>query len=184
MPGQGSRHIIVADLKPDHVGPSLDAVIDEINQAERELPEKERNNKRLSDEFTTSKRKWDLGEATGKALARKGVKLIAELQKLNKEKKKHKEAQAKVKEEFESFRRKSSESQKDFDIWTKKLTSAKKAKRTLTTGREEIANLQATIHASGKEWLAKDVTRAGKKALNHFNDLRAEGRIDDIELKE
>ena len=32
MPGQGSRHITVADLKADHVGPSLDAVIDEIDQ--------------------------------------------------------------------------------------------------------------------------------------------------------
>ena len=47
MPGQGSRNITVADLKADHVGPSLDAVIDEINQAERELPEKERNNKKV-----------------------------------------------------------------------------------------------------------------------------------------
>ena len=59
MPGQGSRHITVADLKADHVGPSLSAVIDRINQAERELPEKERNNKRLSNEFAASKRKWD-----------------------------------------------------------------------------------------------------------------------------
>ena len=42
MPGQGSRNITVADLKPDHVGPLLDAVIDEINQAKRELPERER----------------------------------------------------------------------------------------------------------------------------------------------
>ena len=57
MPGQGSRHITVADLKADHVGPSLGAVIDKINQAERVLPEKERNNERLSNEFASSKRK-------------------------------------------------------------------------------------------------------------------------------
>ena len=184
MPGQGSRHITVADLKADHVGPSLDAVIDEINQAERELPEKERNNKRLSDEFATSKRKWDLAEATRNELTRKGIELMAELQKLNKEKERHEEAQAKVKEEFDSARRKSSESQKEVDIWTKKLTSAKKAKRTLKTGREEIANLQATIQASGKEWLAKDVTWAGNKVLNHFDDKKQERMIDDTKLKE
>ena len=184
MPGQGSRHITVADLKADHVGPSLDAVIDEINQAERELPEKERNNKRLSDEFATSKRKWDLAEATGNELTRKGVKLMAELQKLNKEKKEHEEAQAKLKEEFENSRRESIESQEEVDTWTRRLTSAKKAKRTLTRGRNEIANLQATISASGKDWMAKDVIQAGNKALSHFDDLKAEGRIDDIVLKE
>ena len=88
MPGQGSRHITVADLKADRVGPSLDAVIDEINQVERELPEKERNNERLSNEFAKSKRKWDSAAATGDELAKKGITLMAELQKLNKEKKK------------------------------------------------------------------------------------------------
>ena len=157
MPGQGSRHITVADLKADHVGPSLGAVIDKINQAERVLPEKERNNERLSNEFATSKRKWDLAAATGDELTKRGIKLMAELQQLNKEKRKHEEAQAKVKEEFENSRRESIESQKDVDIWTKELTSAKKAKRILTTGRDKIANLQATISASGKDWLAKDV---------------------------
>ena len=79
MPGQGSRHITVADLKTDHVGPSLDAVIDEINQAQRELPEKERTNEKLSDALATTKRKWDLAEETGNELTRKGIKLMAEL---------------------------------------------------------------------------------------------------------
>ena len=184
MPGQGSRHITVADLKTDHVGPSLDAVIDEINQAQRELPEKERTNKRLSDELATSKRKWDLAEETGNELTRKGIKLMADLQKLNKEKKEHEEAQAKVKEEFDSARRKSSDSQKEVDIWTRKLTSAQKAQRTLKTGREEIAELQASIQASGRTWMEKDVTRAGNEVLNHFDDLKAEGRIDDTKLEE
>ena len=150
MPGQGSRHITVADLKADRVGPSLDAVIDEINQVERELPEKESNNERLSNKFAKSKRKWDSAAATGDELTKRGIKLMTELQQLNKEKKKHEEAQAKLKEEFENSRRESIESQKDVDIWTKKLTSAKKAKRTLTRGRNEIANLQATISLSGK----------------------------------
>ena len=184
MPGQGSRHITVADLKADHVGPSLGAVIDKINQAERVLPEKERNNKRLSNEFAASKRKWDSAAATGDELTKRGIKLMAELQQLNREKRKHEEAQAKVKEEFENSRRESIESQEDVDIWTKKLTSAKKAKRILTTGRDQIANLQAQISASGKEWLSEDVIRAGNKALKHYDDLKAEGRIDDIVLKE
>ena len=184
MPGQGSRNITVADLKPDHVGPSLDAVIDEINQAERELPEREKNNRRLSDEFETSKRKWEAAEATEKALSRKGVELMTALQQLDKEKKEHKVAHAKAKEEFESSRRTSSESQNDLDIRTKRLASAKRAKRTLTTGRNEIANLQEKIHETGKRWLTKDVTRAGNEALNHYDDLRAEGRINDSVLKE
>ena len=184
MPGQASRHITVADLKTDRVGPQLDAVIVEINQVERELPEKESNNERLSNEFAKSKRKWDLATATGDEMAKKGIKLMTELQKLNEEKKKHEEIQAKLKEEFENSRRESIESQEELDTWTRRLTSAKKAKRTLTRGRNKIANLQATISASGKDWMAKDVIQAANKALRHFDDLKAEGRIDDIVLKE
>ena len=130
MPGQASRHIIVADLKTDHVGPSLDAVIDEINQAQKELPEKERTNKKSLDALAATKRKLDLSEETGNELKKRGIKLMTELQKVNKEKKEHEEAQAKVKEEFDSARRKSSDSQKEVDIWTRELDSAQKAKRT------------------------------------------------------
>ena len=184
MPGQGSRHITVADLKADRVGPSLDAVIDKINQVERELPEKESNNERLSNKFAKSKRKWDSAAATGDELTKRGIKLMTELQQLNKEKKKHEEAQAKLEEEFENSRRESIESQEEVDTWTRELTSAKRARRTLTRGRNEIANLQATISASGKDWMADDVIQAGNKALSHYDDLKAEGRIDDIVLKE
>ena len=70
MPGQASRHIIVADLKTDHIGPLLDAVIDDINQAQRELPEKERTNKNSPDALAVSKRKLDLSEETGNKLKR------------------------------------------------------------------------------------------------------------------
>ena len=100
MPGQGSRHITVADLKTDHIGPSLDAVIDEINQAQKELPEKERTNKNSLDALAASKRKLDLSEETGNKLEKRGIQLMTDLQKVNKEKKKNEEAKAKVQEEF------------------------------------------------------------------------------------
>ena len=70
MPGQGSRHITVADLKTDHVGPSLKAAIDEINQAQRELLEKERTNKESSDALAATKRKSELTEEKGNELKR------------------------------------------------------------------------------------------------------------------
>ena len=184
MPGQASRHITVADLKTDHIGPSLDAVIDDINQAQKELPEKERTNKNSLDALAASKRKLDLSEETGNKLKKRGIQLMTDLQKVNKEKKEHEVAEAKVKEEFDSARRKSSDSQKEVDIWTRKLTSAQKAKRILKTGREEIAELQASIQASGRAWMAKDVTRAGNRVLNYFDDKKQEGTIDDTKLKE
>ena len=174
MPGQGSRHITVAELKTDHIGPLLDAVIDDINQAQRELPEKERTNTKSLEAFAASKRKLDLSEETGNKLKKRGIQLMTDLQKVNKEKKEHEVAEAKVKEEFDSARRKSSDSQKEVDIWTQKLSSAQKAQQTLKTGRAEIAELQAAINASGKERMAKGVIRAGDKVLNHFDDQKQE----------
>ena len=54
-----------------------------------------------------------------------------------------------------------------------------------STGRSKAnGGKQATIHASGKEWLAKDVTRAGNKVLNHFDDKKQERMIEDTKLKE
>ena len=184
MPGQGSRRITIADLKTDHVGPLLDAVIDNINQAQRELPEKERTNKKSSDALAATKRKLDLTEETGNELKKRGIKLMTKLQKVNKEEKKNEEAQAKVQEEFDHARCKSSDSQEDVDHLTRKLSSAQKAQQTLKTERAEIAELQAAINASGREWMAKDVTWVGNKVLNHFDDKKQEGMIDDTKLKE
>ena len=170
MPGQGSRHITVADLKTDHVGPLLKALINKINQAQRELPEKERTNKKSLDALTATKWKLELTEETRNELKKRGIKLMTELQKVNKEKKKNEEAQTKVQEEFDCAKRKSSDSQEDVDHLTQKLSSAQKAQQTLKTGRAEITELQAAINASGKEWMAKDVTWAGDKVLNHLDD--------------
>ena len=108
---------------------------------------------------------------------------MTELQKVNKEKKKNEEAQAKVQEELESDRRKSSDSQEDVDRWTRKLSSAQKAQRVLKTRRAEIAELQAAINASGREWMAKDVTWAGDEVLNHFDNKKQERMIDNTKLK-
>ena len=59
MVGQASKHITVADLKTDHVGPSLQEAIDEINHAQRELPEKERVNKQFLDALMSTKKIWN-----------------------------------------------------------------------------------------------------------------------------
>ena len=67
---------------------------------------------------------------------------------------------------------------------TRKLNSAQKAKQTLTSGRTQIAELQAAANGSGKEWMAEDVIWAGDKVLNHFDDLKAERRIDNVKFNE
>ena len=57
MVGQASKHLTVADLKTDHVGPLLKEAIDEINHVQKELPEKERVNKEMSDALTLTTQK-------------------------------------------------------------------------------------------------------------------------------
>ena len=79
---------------------------------------------------------------------------------------------------------KSSGSQEDVDHLTRKLNSAQKAKQTLTSGRTQIAELQAAANASGKKWMTEDVIGAGDKVFNHFDDQKEEGMIDDAKLNE
>ena len=97
MPGQASRHITVADLKTDHIGPLLHAAINDIDQAHKELPKKKRSSKESSDALTTSKRKLDLADEAVSKLKKRGIELMAELQKVNKATKEHEETQAEVK---------------------------------------------------------------------------------------
>ena len=96
MVGQASKHITVADLKTDHVGPLLKEAIDEINHVQGELPEKERVNKEFLDALSSTKRKLKLVEEDRNNLKKKGIKLMTALQKVNKEKRKNEEAHDKV----------------------------------------------------------------------------------------
>ena len=73
MPGQASRHITVADLKTDHIGPSLHAVVDDIDQAHKELPKKKRASKESSDALAASKRKLDLSDEAVRKLKREAL---------------------------------------------------------------------------------------------------------------
>ena len=68
MVGQASKHITVADLKTDHVGPSLKAVIEEISHVQGELPKKERTNKEFLYALALTKRKLELVEEDGNDL--------------------------------------------------------------------------------------------------------------------
>ena len=89
MVGQASKHITVADLKTDLVRPSLQEAIDEINHAQRELPEKEQVNKQFLDALTLTKRKLELVEEDGNNLKKRGIQLMTALQKVNEEKRKN-----------------------------------------------------------------------------------------------
>ena len=184
MPGQASRHITIADLKADHIGPSLHAVNNEIDQAIKELPEKEKASKESSDALAASKRKLDSSGDALKKLKRKGTELMKELQQVNKEMKEREETQTEVEKEVNNARRKSLNNQREVDICKRKINSGQKAKRTLKNGREKIAELQASINAYGKEWMEEDVIRASDEVLNHLDDLKAEGRIDDAKFGE
>ena len=184
MPGQASRHITIADLKADHIGPSLHAVNNEIDQAIKELPEKEKASKESSDVLAASKRKLDSSGDALKKLKRKGTELMKELQQVNKEMKEREETQTEVEKEVNNARRKSLNNQREVDICKRKINSGQKAKRTLKNGREKIAELQASINAYGKEWMEEDVIRASDEVLNHLDDLKAEGRIDDAKFGE
>ena len=106
------------------------------------------------------------------------------LQKINKEKKRNEEAQNKVQAEFNRAKRKSTDSQEEVDHLNKKLNSAQKAKQTLTSGRMQIAELNAADNASGKKWMTGDVIQAGDKVLKHINDLKEEAIIDNTKAKE
>ena len=128
MVGQVSKHITVADLKTDHVGPLLKAAIEEINHVQGELSEKERTNKEFLDALASTKRKLELVEEDGNDLKKEGIQLMTALQKVNEEKRKNEEAQEKVRDEFNCAKRKSSGSQEDVDHLTRKLNSAQKAK--------------------------------------------------------
>lgn len=92
------------------------------------------------------------------------------LQKVNEEKRKNEEVQDEVQAEFNCAKRKSTDSQEEVNHLTKKLNSAQRAKRTLTSGRLQIAELQAAANALGKEWMTSDVTQIVDKVLNHIND--------------
>ena len=65
MVGQASKHLTVADLKTDHVGPLLKEVIDEINHVQEEVPEKERVNKEFLDALTLTTRKLNTVKEDG-----------------------------------------------------------------------------------------------------------------------
>ena len=144
MVGQASKHIAVADLKTDHVGPLLKVAIEEINHVQGESPEKERTNKEFQDALASTKRKLELVEEDGNNLKKRGIQLMTALQKINKEKKRNEEAQNKVQAEFNRAKRKSTDSQEEVDHLNKKLNSAQKAKQTLTSGRMQIANCRTS----------------------------------------
>ena len=100
----------------------------------------------------------ELAEEEGNNLKKKGIKLMTTLQEVNKEKRKNDEAQDKVQADLDTARRRSTGSQEDVNHLTKKLNSAQKAKRTLTSGRMQIVEPQAEANVSGKEWMTSDVT--------------------------
>ena len=124
MVGQASKHITVADLKTDLVRPSLQEAIDEINHAQRELPEKEQVNKEFLDALTLTTQELNSVEEDGNTLKKKGMKLMTALQKINEEKKKNEEAQNKMRAEFNCAKRKSTDNQEEVDHLNKKLNSA------------------------------------------------------------
>ena len=124
MVGQASKHITVADLKTDHVGPWLKVANKEINYVQGELPEKERTNKELLDALALTKQKLEPAEKNGNDLKKRGIQLMADLQKVNEEKKKNDKEQERVQNELNSAKRKSSGSQEAVDHLTRKLNSA------------------------------------------------------------
>ena len=132
---QASKHLTVTDLKTYHVRLSLKDTMNEIKQAQEKLPEKEKINKEFADALKSTTLKLNTVKENRDTLTKKGIKLLADLQKNKEAKKKNEEAQNEVQAEFDQAKRKSTGSQEDVDHLNKKHNSAQKAQQTLTSGK-------------------------------------------------
>ena len=127
MVGQASKHLTVADLKTDHVGPSLKEAINEIKHLQEELPEKEKVNEEYAAALKSETLKLNTVKENRDTLTKKGIKLMTALQTNKDRKKKNEEAQNEVQAEFDQPKRKSTGSKEEIDHLNKKLNSAQKA---------------------------------------------------------
>lgn len=127
--------------------------MDEIKHMQEKLAEKEKVNKEFSNALKSTTGKLNTVKEDRDTLTKKGIKLIAALQRNKDAKKKNEEAQNEVRAEFDCAKRKSTDSQEEVNHLNKKLNSAQKAKQTLTSGGMRIADLNATANASGKQWM-------------------------------